>query len=159
MPPAAAGRDYLLLRLKFMARQHRFLSDLQALEQQINQLFESSRHSNQGTHNSWSPAVDIFETSSAFVLSAEVPGVSNEEIDVKVVDNQLTLRGERKWDHDACGEQFHRLESAYGKFERSFNLSERIDVAGISASLDRGVLTVTLPKRAPQITRITVESD
>ena len=145
-----------------MARQQHFLSDLAALEQQINQLFESARHTNQPSRNSWSPAVDIYETAHSFVLTAEVPGVSQEEIDVKVIDNQLTLRGERRWDREATtessGEQFHRLESASGKFERNFNLSERIDVAHISASLDKGVLTVKLPKRAAQVKKITVET-
>ena len=146
-----------------MARQNLFFSDLATLEQQINQLFESARHNNQSSRNSWSPAVDIYETTTNFVLTAEVPGVSTDEIDVKVVDNQLTLRGERRWDRDGStetgSEQFHRLESAYGKFERSFNLSERIDVANISAALDKGVLTVKLPKRAPQVKKIKVETE
>ncbi len=146
-----------------MARQNLFFSDLATLEQQINQLFESARHNNQSSRNSWSPAVDIYETTTNFVLTAEVPGVSTDEIDVKVVDNQLTLRGERRWDRDGStetgSEQFHRLESAYGKFERSFNLSERIDVANISAVVNKGVLTVRLPKREPQVKKIKVETD
>lgn len=146
-----------------MPRPNLFFSDLASLEQQINQLFEGTRHTNQPSHNSWSPAVDIYETTSSFVLTAEVPGVSSEGIDVKVVDNQLTLRGERRWDREGCAEvgseQFHRLESAYGKFERSFNLSERIDVANISASLDKGVLTVELPKRTPKVQQIKVETE
>ncbi|HEX4948718.1 MAG TPA: Hsp20/alpha crystallin family protein [Blastocatellia bacterium] len=146
-----------------MPRQNLFFSDLATLEQQINQLFESARHNNQESPNSWSPAVDIYETANSFVLTAEVPGVSSDEIDVKVVDHQLTLRGERRWDREGCAEtgseQFHRLESAYGKFERSFNLSERIDVANISATLDKGVLTVRLPKRTPKVQKIKVEMD
>lgn len=146
-----------------MARQNLFFSDLASLEQQINQLFESARHNNEASHHSWSPAVDIYETANSFVLTAEVPGVSSEEVDVKVVDNQLTLRGERRWDRDGAtetgSEQFHRLESAYGKFERSFNLSERIDVANISAALDKGVLTVKLPKRAPQVKKIKIDTE
>lgn len=146
-----------------MPRQNLFFSDLASLEQQINQLYESARHNNQPSRNSWSPAVDIYETADGFVLTAEVPGVSSDEIDVKVVDNQLTLRGERRWDREGNAEtgseQFHRLESAYGKFERSFNLSERIDAANISAALDKGVLTVKLPKRAPNVQKIKIETD
>ncbi len=146
-----------------MARQNLFFSDLAALEQQINQLFESARHNNPSSRNSWSPAVDIYETTNSFVLTAEIPGVSSDEVDVKVVDHQLTLRGERRWDRDGStetgSEQFHRLESAYGKFERSFNLSERIDVANISAVIDKGVLTVRLPKREPQVKKIKVETE
>ncbi|MBS1809252.1 MAG: Hsp20/alpha crystallin family protein [Acidobacteria bacterium] len=146
-----------------MPRQNIFFSDLATLEQQINQLFESTRHSNQPSRNSWSPAVDIYETASSFVLTAEVPGISSDEIDVKVVDNQLTLRGERRWDREGASEtgseQFHRLESAYGKFERGFNLSERIDVENISAALEKGVLTVKLPKRTPKVQKIKVETE
>ena len=87
-----------------MPRQNIFFSDLATLEQQINQLFESTRHSNQPSRNSWSPAVDIYETTNSFVLTAEVPGVSSNEIDVKVVENQLTLRGERRWDREGTTE-------------------------------------------------------
>mgnify|MGYP000862505009 CR=1 FL=1 len=102
-------------------------------------------------------------TTGVSTITAEVPGISSDEIDVKVVDHQLTLRGERRWDREGTtepgSEQFHRLESAYGKFERSFNLSERIDVEGIAASLDKGILTVKLPKRTPKVQKIKVETE
>jgi len=130
-----------------MPRQHRLLSDLAAIEQQLNQLFESAMNTGEQMRGTWSPAVDIYETPSSFVLTAEVPGVSSSEIDIKVVDRNLILRGERRWEREAQAEHFHRLESAYGKFERTFSLSERIDVDHISAEMDRGVLTVVLPKR------------
>jgi HSP20 family protein len=90
--------------------------------------------------------VDIYETPASFVLTAEVPGVQSAEVDVKVVADTLILRGERRWAGE--GEQFHRLESAYGKFERQFGLSESIDVNGITAELQRGVLRLVLPKRS-----------
>jgi len=98
-------------------------------------------------HGVWSPPVDIYETTTGFVLTAEVPGVQGSEIDIKVVDGTLILRGERRWERDVPGENIHRLESSYGKFERTFNLSERIDAENISAELDQGVLKVVLPKR------------
>jgi len=144
-----------------MPKQHRLLNDLAAIEQQLSKLFEGSLHINAGEQLSgtWSPPVDIYETPSSFVLTAEVPGVNSSEVDVKVVDHNLILRGERRWEGDAHGEHFHRLESVYGKFERNFNLSERIDVQRISAAIEQGVLTVVLPKREQSSRRIEVATE
>lgn len=140
-----------------MPRQNRNISELAALEQQLNQIFEGMISNN--VQSNWSPAVDIYETDVNFVLTAEVPGVPSSEIDVKVVDSQLILRGERRWEPDTHGEHFHRLESAYGKFERTFNLSEGIDTNNISASLDKGVLTVVLPKHDKLNKQIKIDID
>jgi HSP20 family protein len=143
-----------------MPKYHRLLKDLAAIEQQLNQLFEGSLHSGEQLRGTWSPAVDIYETPTSFVLTAEVPGVQSSEIDVRVVDRNLILRGERRWERDAHGEHFHRLERAYGKFERAFNLSASIDVERIEASITQGVLTVVLPKQAAQGgRRIEVETE
>ena len=103
-----------------MPKQHRLLNDLAAIEQQLSKLFEGSLQINAGeqVRGTWSPPVDIYETPSSFVLTAEVPGVNSSEIDIKVVDRNLILRGERRWESDAQGEHFHRLESVYGKFEQ-----------------------------------------
>ncbi len=143
-----------------MSKPHRLLSDLAAIERQLNQLFESPLRNEEPRGVAWSPAVDIYETPTQFVLTAEVPGVSNSEIDIKVVDRNLILRGERRWEREALtqGELFHRLESSYGKFERTFSLSEQIIVDNISAEIARGVLTVVLPKREPQAKKIKVEA-
>ena len=144
-----------------MPKQHRLLNDLAAIEQQLSKLFEGSLQINAGEQLSgtWSPPVDIYETPSSFVLTAEVPGVNNSEIDIKVVDRNLILRGERRWEGDAHGEHFHRLESVYGKFERTFTLSERIDVDRISATIEQGVMTVVLPKREQSSRRIEVATE
>lgn len=132
-------------------RQHRLLSDLAAIEQQLKQLAQGPNlFTAEQASGTWAPAVDIYETAESFVLTAEVPGVKSSEVDVKVVDGTLVLRGERRWEHEDKGEHFHRLESAYGKFERTFSLSERIDVDGITAELARGVLKLVLPKKASQ---------
>jgi HSP20 family protein len=132
-----------------MTKHHRLLGDLAALEQQLTQMVKgSSVFSVEQARATWSPAVDIYETPASFVLTAEVPGVKSGEIDVKVVDGALILRGERRWERDVQGENFHRLESSYGKFERTFTLSERIDTERITAELQQGVLKVVLPKRA-----------
>jgi HSP20 family protein len=131
-----------------MARQHHLLNDLAAIEQQLTQLMRGPHlYSVEQPHGVWSPAVDIYETQAGFVLTAELPGVKNSEIDVKVVEGTLILRGERHWERDVPGETIHRLESSYGKFERTFSLSERIDAESISAELERGILKVVLPKR------------
>lgn len=131
-----------------MAKQHHLLSDLAAVEDQLAQLLRGSNlYSVEPQHGTWSPPVDIYETQTGFVLTAEVPGVSLADLDLKVVEDTLILKGERRWTRDQHGENIHRLENSYGNFERTFNLSERIDADGISADLDKGVLKVTLPKR------------
>ncbi len=130
-------------------KHHRLLSDLAALEQQLTQMVKgASGFSVEQAHATWSPPVDIYETPTSFVLTAEVPGVSLAELDVRVIGDTLVLRGERRWERDVQGENFHRLESAYGKFERSFKLAQEIDVDHISAELQRGLLKVILPKCA-----------
>jgi HSP20 family protein len=103
--------------------------------------------------------VDIYETPTSFVLTAEVPGVTSSEIDIKVVDNNLILRGERRWEHDVHGETVHRLENAYGRFERTFTLSETIDAERISAQLQCGVLRVELPKHQSSGREIEIETN
>ena len=129
-------------------KHHRLLNDLAALEQQLIQMVKgASGFSVEQTHATWSPAVDIYETPASFVLTAEVPGVSLADLDVKVVDDTVILRGARRWERDVQGENFHRLESAYGKFERTFKLSQQIDADRITAELQQGLLKVVLPKR------------
>ena len=142
-------------------KQHRLLNELLAIEQQLTQLAKGPRvfSIEQSGTGTWSPPVDIFETSTSFVLTAELPGVQSSEIDIKVVEGALILRGERRWERDAPGEKFHRLESSYGKFERSFSLSERIDAENISAELRRGVLKVVLPKRAEAGRQIEINTE
>jgi len=129
-------------------KQHHLLSELAAIEHQLTQLVRGPNvFPVEQSNSTWSPAVDIYETPTNFVLTAEVPGVKSAEVDIKVVDGNLILRGERSWERDVHGENFHRLESSYGKFERTFSLSERIDADQISAELEHGVLKVILPKR------------
>jgi HSP20 family protein len=142
-----------------MAKQHRLLSDLASLEQQLMQLAHGANYSVEQPNGVWSPPVDIYETPTGFVLTAELPGVRSSEVDIKVVDGTLILRGERHWTRDVPGENIHRLESSYGKFERTFNLSERIDADNISAELDRGVLKVMLPKRSERNKQIEITTE
>lgn len=129
-----------------MTRMSRLIDDLAVIERQLAQLAEEPNLFREREPGTWSPAVDIYETATNYVLTAEVPGLQSSAIDIQVVDRDLILRGERRWEREAHAEHFHRLESAYGKFERRFSLSEGIEVERISAELSDGVLRVTLPK-------------
>ena len=130
-----------------MTKMRSLLTDLAEIEKELSGFGQGLRLYPERGQSSWSPAVDIYETESSFVLSAEVPGVQTSDIDIHVVDRTLVLRGERRWEREPHEEHFHRLESSYGKFERTFSLSQRIDVDGITAKLEDGVLRVVLPKK------------
>jgi HSP20 family protein len=97
---------------------------------------------------SWVPAVDIYSNGQhELVLKAELPDMKEEEIDLTVEDNTLTLRGERKLDTEITQEQFHRIERSYGPFARTFALPPTVDAGKVSAEYKAGTLTVRLPLR------------
>ncbi|MCI0566821.1 MAG: Hsp20/alpha crystallin family protein [Acidobacteria bacterium] len=96
----------------------------------------------------WSPPVDIYETDDRIVLRADLPGISIEQIELKIENEQLILKGERSQDSSARREDFHRIERPYGRFRRSFALPRSIRQAEIRAVLNHGVLEVVLPKHA-----------
>ena len=100
------------------------------------------------TRGAWVPAVDIYSNGQhELVLKAELPDMKEEEIDLTVEDNTLTLRGERKLDPEVAEEQFHRIERSYGSFARTFALPPTVDADKVSAQYKAGVLTVRLPLR------------
>ena len=113
------------------------LRDLIALHDQIGQLVG---HDAPG----WTPPVDLYETSNAFILTAELPGLSRSEIEIHAEESRVTIRGARSG-HVPC-EQYHRVERGHGPFSRAFMLPEPIDVEGVIADLKEGLLTLTLPK-------------
>ena len=94
------------------------------------------------------PAVDVTEDDKAYKITAELPGLEQKNIDVTVLGDMLTLKGEKRYEKDEEDKNRHMSERAYGAFQRSFALPEGIDRDKIAASLDKGVLTVTLPKTA-----------
>ena len=103
---------------------------------------------NEGFGRNWLPPVDIFESDDhEVVIKAELPEMKREDIHVSFENNVLTLKGERKREHDVKGEAFQRAERFYGSFSRSFTLPATVDAARISASYKDGVLTVRLPQR------------
>lgn len=93
----------------------------------------------------WVPPVDIRETDEAFLVSAELPGLTKKDIDVTVENNQLTITGERTWDDETRG-TIHRVERGYGKFSRSFMLASHVDAEAVKARFVDGVLEITIPK-------------
>jgi len=96
----------------------------------------------------WVPAVDIYENDKhQIVIRAEMPGMKREDIELRVENNTLTLRGERKREAEVRDEQYHRVERAYGGFVRSFSLPSTVDAGHVSAEYKDGVLSVTLPLR------------
>jgi HSP20 family protein len=117
--------------------------ELRVLQQRLERL--SNQHL-----EAWTPAIDVYETESAFVVTAEVPGVSRDQVDLAFEDRRLTLRGQRS-DRAAAGDvlHFHQVERGFGSFVRTFEFADKIDVEQVSADLADGVLTVTLPKVLP----------
>jgi len=119
------------------------LRDLLALHEQLGHLVGADAPG-------WTPPVDLYETASDFVLTAELPGLTRDKIDIHAEDSRIVIRGARLPgpDRDVPAEQFHRVERGHGHFSRAFSLPEAIDVDAVTADLKDGVLTVTIPKAA-----------
>jgi HSP20 family protein len=100
----------------------------------------------EGLGNSWVPPVDVQETESNFIFTAELPGMSKEDVSITLEDNLLTLSGERTLKEREEGENFHRVERAYGSFSRSFSLPSQVDSSKVEASFKNGLLTVEIAK-------------
>jgi HSP20 family protein len=110
------------------------------------------------TNGTW-PAIDVSEEKGCYRIHAELPGMAEGDVELSLRGRMLVLRGEKKRSHDENGADWHLSERSHGRFERDFSLPESVDSAGIEASFDKGLLTVTLPKRAeapPESRRITV---
>ena len=126
--------------------------DLVTLQERMNRLFEDSLSRSKTTDQemamgAWTPAVDIYETPEHVVLRADLPGIAEKDIDVRIENNVLVLRGERKFLKEAKEEDYHRIERSYGVFSRTFQLPGTIDQNKIQAVHQDGVLEVRLPKR------------
>jgi len=123
---------------------------LSGLQEQVNRLFEGAfpRRSDNSALTTWAPAVDIYETENELVVKADLPEISEKDLDVRVENNMLSIRGERKFEKKVEEENYLRVERTYGTFSRSFSLPNTISTEAIKADYKNGVLTVTLPKRA-----------
>ncbi len=96
---------------------------------------------------SWMPAINILEREDAMVITADLPGLKAEDVEVTVEEGTLSIRGERKLEEAAEGEAYHRVERLYGVFERNFTLPNSVDVEKIGARFSNGEMVLTLPKR------------
>jgi len=96
----------------------------------------------------WAPAIEVFEKEDKFVVKAELPGMKEEDIDISVIGDTLTIKGERKAESEVKGEDYYCCERSYGSFFRSVPLPSTVDTSKVAADYDNGVLEVTLPKKA-----------
>jgi HSP20 family protein len=125
--------------------------ELATLQNEMNRLFNTAfdtpaGQGNGGTLRRWLPAMDLVETEDHFVLRADLPGMSESDVNIEVEDRVLTISGERKAEHETSKEGYHRVERAFGSFSRALTLPDGVDPEAVEASFDRGVLEVRIPK-------------
>src|SRR6202167_1190972 len=142
------------------------LREFSALQERMNRMNRLFRESNSPegpeealTTTTLAPPVDIYEDEHNIVLKIEVPGIDEEDIDVRIQDNTLTVHGERKIEKEEKEENFRRVERQYGSFTRTFTLPTTVDSEKVSATYEQGVLKVALPKKAeakPKQIKVTV---
>ena len=126
--------------------------ELATIQSEMNRLFNTvfePSSGSQGTSNGvrrWIPSMDLVENDGEFVLRADLPGLSENDVNIELEDNVLTISGERKAEHEDRREGYYRVERAFGKFSRSLTLPEGVDPEAVQASFDRGVLEVRIPK-------------
>jgi HSP20 family protein len=121
--------------------------EISSLQSEMNRLFNAAFDTPSGSQaRRWAPPMDLLETEDQFVLRADLPGMGESDVKIELEDNVLTLSGERRSEHEANGEGFHRVERAFGSFSRSLTLPKGVDPEGVVAGFDRGVLEVRIPK-------------
>jgi len=125
-----------------MSLTHDPFNSLRLFEDTVTRMLSEPR-----TSRPWSPAVDNLETENELVVKADLPDVQLEDIDVRVENGTLSLKGERKFEKDFADKGYHRIERSYGSFVRSFAVPSSVDTEKVSADYKNGVLTVTLPKK------------
>lgn len=128
-----------------------FSRNLQKLQEEMNRVFDHFFHGDvfdDGTSftRSWVPAVDINESEDSYIITAELPGMKKSDVKVTVDNNVLTIRGEKKKEHEEKNVNSHRMERSYGMFERSFTLPATVKTDDVDARFDDGILTVKLQK-------------
>jgi len=116
------------------------------LEDQLDRLFHGLPVQSGECRCAWSPSIDLGEREDAYVLRADLPGLSKEDIELTVEDDVVILKGHRKEEKDERVKGYHRIERSFGEFTRSFRIPAGIDAQKVEAKFDRGVLEVTLPK-------------
>jgi len=120
--------------------------DITTLRDEMNRLFSRAVGDGASSGSAWTPAVDVYETEGSIELRAELPGLDAGDIDIEIDDNVLTLRGERRFQEPVEDGRYYRVERAYGHFNRSLTLPQGVKADEISATFDKGVLSVRIPK-------------
>ena len=138
-------------------------SGASTLQEQVNRLFNQAfgNSSGEASITTWAPAVDIYETEQELVVKADLPDVRPEDLDIRVENNILTIRGDRKFEKKVDEENYLRVERTYGSFSRSFSLANTVNSEAIKADYKNGVLTLTIPKREeakPKQIKVNVET-
>ena len=118
-----------------------FPAGLRVFQDTVNRLFSEP------SGRPWVPPVDIQETENELIVKADVPDLDMKDIDVRIENGTLTLRGERKFNSDNNAGGWHRVERSYGSFERVFALPDSVDAGAVKADYKNGVLTISLPKK------------
>jgi HSP20 family protein len=125
--------------------------EFSTLQDRMNRLFRETQGNSQDeslTSSSFAPAVDVYEDEHNVALKIEVPGIDEKDIDVRIENNTLTVQGERKIEKEEKEQNYRRVERQYGGFTRTFNLPPTVDAEKVQADYDKGVLKITLPKKA-----------
>jgi HSP20 family protein len=127
-------------------------SELRNLQEDFSRIFSSTVPRFLGNEEgllggAWSPSVDIYEDQNAIVLEADLPGLKAGDFNISIENYKLTLTGERKFEKESKGDNWHRVERSYGSFTRAFTLPSTVNVEEVNAEFKDGVLRVTLPKR------------
>jgi HSP20 family protein len=140
-----------------------FRAGATSLQDQINRVFGDvvGRAGEESNLTPWAPEVDIYETENELVVKADLPDVNPQDLDIRVENNILTIRGERKFDNKVNEDNYLRIERSYGSFSRSFSLANSVNSEAIKADYQNGVLTLSIPKREeakPKQIKVNVET-
>jgi HSP20 family protein len=125
---------------------------LDVLQTDMNRLFDTffqgrgGNRASGGAMQRWVPPMDLTEAGGEYVIRADLPGLTREDIEIEVKDDVLTIAGERKSEHHDNGEGFYRVERSFGRFSRSLDLPAGVDASAVRAEFDNGVLEVRIPK-------------
>jgi HSP20 family protein len=125
------------------------IREVSTLQDRVNSLFQDFGGDNGTvTAASFAPAVDVYENGEKLVLKLDIPGIKEEDLDIRVENQTLSVRGERKFESEEKEENFHRIERRYGSFFRSFSLPTTVDTENVQANYNAGVLKLELKKKA-----------
>ena len=140
------------------------IQDLFSIHNEMGRLFDNwykpARYRAEGENLDWLPVVDILEANEHVEIRAEIPGLSEQDVQVSVTDDVLTLKGEKTQESEENDQKYHRVERSYGRFQRSFTLPANLNPEDIKAKFTNGVLTVSIPKAKevqPKEIQISVE--